>query len=137
MSKDKETPIIDEPEVLEYDISIKSHQVKIRDEKGQVQTYILRELTGAERDAYLTGIGNRMRVGKSGKTQGLKSFKDLQASLLVLGLYHADGKPVSIKTVQSWPARVQQDLHDRLKKMSGMDIEEKDDDEEDDEAKND
>jgi hypothetical protein len=98
---------------------------------GKEEKFMMRELSGEARDRYLQDLGSRMRTDKDGKPAGMRDYKNLQATLLSLGLFHSDGKPVDIKTIQKWPARVQKQLHEKLTQMSGLD-----DDAEDD-AKND
>ena len=100
------------------------------------QEYVLQELDGAERDKYLNGLTNRMRVNNKGDLAGIKNFDGLQASLVVASIRLVDGverKPVPFKTVQEWPAKVVKQLFDAARAISGLD----DEDEKDKEKTND
>ena len=89
------------------------------------KAYVLRELDGKQRDTYLNGLSQRVRI-VDGKPAGLKSFDGLQASLLALCLYEniAGGEPVPAATIQAWPATVVTRLYEVAREMNGLDEEE-------------
>lgn len=95
--------------------------------------YVLVELDGRERDKYLNNLAPRMKTNAKGKPAGLKSFDGLQAWLIHLSLFKVEGdarKPVSVETIQTWPARVIKGIFDASKELSALD----DDDDEDEEG---
>lgn len=94
------------------------------------QEYVLQELDGSERDRYLNGLTNRMRVNNKGDLAGIKNFDGLQASLVAASIRLVDGlerKPVLLKTVQGWPAKVVKQLFDAARELSGLDDEDEKD----------
>lgn len=123
MSTEQETK---QPDVL--DLGLREEEVQLRDPKsGRTTTYVLVELDGTQRDAYLNAVAARMKTDATGKPAGVKNFTGLQADLLSRSLYttEADGsrKQVDVKTIQAWPARVQAALHKKAKALSALDDE--------------
>ena len=119
-------------EKLEFSLQLKEQPVEITDADGTVKTFILRELTGAQRDSYLNEIGGRMKFNAAGKTIGFTTYKNLQANLLCLCLLDPEGTLVKQSVIQNWPAGVVQSLFKSAQELSGLNLEE-----EDEEAKND
>lgn len=120
------TPEQDVPEIL--DLGLREELVQLRDpQSGQVSTYVLVELDGTQRDAYLNAVAARMRTNAQGQPAGVKNFTGLQADLLSRSLFSqaSDGsrKPVDAATIQKWPARVQAALHKKAKALSALDDE--------------
>jgi len=92
---------------------------------GDGKKYVLRELSGTQRDKYLNNLGGRVRTNADGKVTGMKNFDGLQANLLIRCLFEvqAEGKEVALKEaeIQKFPAKVQTALFNKAKTMSGMD----------------
>jgi hypothetical protein len=65
--------------------------------------FILRELTGAQRDSYLDDIAHRTNM-VGGKVQGFKTFKGMQSFLIAMSLLNAEGKAVKEDELQKYPA---------------------------------
>lgn len=87
------------------------------------EDYVLIELDGKERDRYLNGLAKRIRTSPDGKSQTVKEFDGLQGSLIVASLRKVtpEGlRPVDIKTVQTWPARVVKGLFQAAKDLSAL-----------------
>lgn len=109
---------------LSFELRRREVPVTLTDpDTGQEQGYVLVELDGAGRDAYLTNLGGRVKTNQDGKMAGLKTFEGLQANLLCRCMFKVtpEGrKPVDIKTVQAWPARVQTALFQRCKAISAL-----------------
>ena len=111
---------------MEFDLTALEVEVTIGGEK-----YILVELNGKGRDAYLNGLSNRMRTTPTGQPSGIKNFDGLHADLISRCLFKIgeDGGRTQVKpeTIQGWPARVAAGLFDRAKEISGLgeDAEEK------------
>jgi len=106
---------------MKYSLKLKEDPIEIEGLDGVVKNYVLRELDGLQRDTYLDGIGSQMKFNAAGKTAGLKSYKDLQASLLALCVYDDEDKLVPLKDIQTWPAGLQGDLFEIANKMSRLD----------------
>jgi hypothetical protein len=103
-----------------------------RKDTNQVETLILRELDGLERDKYLNNLRSRTSI-KDGTR--VNNFTGLQSSLLSRCVYrtNSDGEEelVPAKEIEGWPATTQSKLYEAAMELSGL----KDDSE--DEAKND
>jgi len=112
--------------VLRFSLSLDELKVELEDpETGETGKYILREMNGKARDAYLGFIGKKMNTSKNGDVQ-MTDYEGLQANLLSRCLFKiVDGKrePVDFKVIQEFPARVQTSLFETAKKISGMDDE--------------
>jgi hypothetical protein len=113
-------------EAMELSLDLIEVPVKIAGED-----YVLVELTGKGRDAYMNNLGARMRVKEDGSPAGIKNFDGLQADLVTrcLKKIKEDGTrgDITPAVIQGWPARVQTALFDRAKEISGLsdDAEEK------------
>jgi hypothetical protein len=108
---------------------------------GKTTIYVLRELTGEQRDKYLNGTLARAKTDAEGKVAGVRDLTGYQAALLCLAMRRVEGgevvdgklvKGTVLETefpdpgmVQSWPSRVQSKLFKRAQKMSGINEEEK------------
>lgn len=90
--------------------------------------YELRELTGKQRDAYLTKNGAKMKYVK-GKPAGLTTFDGVQTDLLSECLFDEKGQPVAASVMAKWPASIQDALFDAARKLSKLGTEDKADDE--------
>lgn len=109
------------PSVLKYDLERATVPVELKDPKtGTVLNYTLQELDGLERDQYLNELANRMKVGKDGKPQGIRDFKDLQAKLVSRSLVNEKGENVLVAVIQKWPVHVQKGLFDTAQKLSAL-----------------
>ncbi len=105
-------------DALVFELDFAERPVTIKGEE-----YVLVELNGTGRDKYLNNVGGRLRVGPTGKPQGVKDFEGLQASLVSASLKKIEGgerKVVLLKTVQTWPAQVIEALHAAAKKLSAL-----------------
>lgn len=107
--------------MLEFTLDLKEIPVKLR--KGdEVKEYSLREMTGLQRDQYLTELSRRMKMDATGKAS-IQSFDGLQADLLTRCLY--DGETAITKVeLQGYPSSVQSKLFAEAQKLNGLDLEE-------------
>lgn len=121
------------PKVIRRKLKRETIPVFLEDEQGQVRGYVLQELDGSGRDAYMNDTAGRMRIGPDGRPQGIKNFNGLQASLIHRSLFEAEleeqgdeiiiksiGKQVDIKVISSWPSGTQQELFDAAQQLSGL-----------------
>lgn len=111
--------------VLEFDLTLNEYPVKLKDKDGNVKEYILREMDGKARDAYLTNMSGRMTVKADGKTT-VSNFNGLQASLITRCLFDKEGKQVPDTEIQSWPSRVQTLIHKECQEICGLNLDEED-----------
>lgn len=106
-------------------LSLKRKQVEIEVEvaDGSTKTFILKELTGSERDQFLNVMASKMRVGTDGKPTGVKDFTGLHANLIGLSLW-VDEQRVEPGVIQTWPASTQAELFAMAQELSGLTIKE-------------
>jgi len=105
-------------EPLSFDLILAKRDVTIGGEQ-----FVLKELDGVGRDAYLNDVGHRVRIDKDGKAAGVKNFKGMQAALLTMSLRKVVGgkeQAVSLDEIQSWPAKVISKLFDAAKELSDL-----------------
>ena len=105
---------------MEFSLKLKEEQVVITGVDDVKRTYVLKELTGQQRDAYLNNMGGRMKFNDEGKTQGLSNYEGLQSGLLKLCVYSDDGKLVPEKELQAWPSQVLSALFEKAQEMSAL-----------------
>lgn len=109
-------------ETLSFDLKMMRKPVMLKDENGKDTEYVLQEITGKDRDEYLTFMAGQKRYD-NGQEAGWKSFANVQARLIHLCLFTPDMKNVDIAKIQMWPARVQNGLYEAASKLSGLDKE--------------
>lgn len=120
----EEAPVSRFPEELVFSLDRQKIPVKLQDPKtGNFSYYTLQELDGTERDKYLNMLGQRMKVGKDGKPQGIKDFKDLQADLVSRSLLDSESKNVPVAMIQRWPVSVQSALFKQAQRLSALEEE--------------
>src|SRR5262245_53402741 len=105
---------------LKFETKFKSVPVTIAGSDGKEQQYELRELSGDARDEYVQDTGNRVRFGADGKPAGLKDFKGMQAKLISMSLFDAQGKNVPAKEINNWPATIVSALYKECQKISAL-----------------
>jgi len=109
---------------LQFDLKRKEETVVL--ENGDKKTeYVLRELSGKDRDFYLSKMSEKMRYEK-GKPAGLKNFDGLQALLINLHLHTMDDVRVSVQEIQKFPASVVSGLFDACQSISSLGDEDED-----------
>lgn len=118
----------DEREVLELSLVRAEVDVVLTDKDGETRKWLLRELSGSERNKYLNKMTNRVKVGPSGNTS-IKSFDGFQFDLLVLSLRDEEGQKIDKDTIENLPSSTQQALFEKAQQISGLDTEGKEGDE--------
>jgi hypothetical protein len=98
-----------------FTLAIKSEVVEI-----DGVNWTVKELTGLERDAWLSKGAGRYTMSDDGKITSINSFDNHQADLIVLALHDQDGKPPLLADVQKWPASVQEDLYNLASELSRL-----------------
>jgi len=103
---------------MQFSLDFDEVSVKLGDED-----YLLRELSGKDRDKYLNNVGGRLKTDKNGN-EGVKNFDKMQAALLSLALkkINEEGtlESVSIEFIQGIRASVQKVLYDTARELSGF-----------------
>ena len=108
-------------EPLKFSLKLAKRDVIIADEHGKEVKYYLKELTGSERDDYMTAMGDKVRYNKKGEFLGMKSFEGLNSSLLCRTLFYTESdEEVGVTTLQNMPAQVLAELFEISQVMSGL-----------------
>lgn len=112
-------------EPLSFDLELAEIPVTLNDpETGEAQEYVIRELTGKQRDAYLNGVSKRTKQLADGTTK-VTNFDGLQGDLLSRCMFlKGEDKPVKLDVVQQWPAKVQSKLFEAARELSALGQEE-------------
>ncbi len=106
---------------LKFELKLKKEPVTLTGKDGVARKHVLRELTGAQRDAFLNEIGGRMKFNAAGKMSGLKDYTDLQTGFLALCFYDEKNQLVSKETLREYPASILGDLFEVAQRLSGLD----------------
>jgi len=83
--------------------------------------WTIRELDGTGRNKYLDKVKDRVKIGRDGRTQGIKSFDGFQADLLKMCLRDENGERISVEEIEGLPASTQGRLFDLAQEVSGLD----------------
>lgn len=85
------------------------------------EPHVLLELTGKERDAYVTKSITRLKVDAKGSTQSA-NMDGFQSELIQLSLHKGDanGARYMVSEINTWPASVQAFLYKKARKLSGL-----------------
>jgi hypothetical protein len=86
---------------------------------GTLETFIMRELAGIQRDAWLNKMKKKGEISTGGAIK-VTDFTNLQADLLCMCIYDSSDKLVDLKTIQQWPASLQTELFDLAQDLSGL-----------------
>lgn len=106
---------------MDFDLTLQEINVTLNDpDTKEKKRYILRELTGDERDSWLQEMSARTGKHPDGSPK-VKNFKGLQASLLKFCLLTEEREKVGVEKIQKWPARVQSKLFEKAQELSGLD----------------
>lgn len=103
-----------------FSLELAKQEVKLKDLAGELQTYTIQEMTGLERDKYLTQFNSKMRTTPDGRSM-MTDFKNIQGLLLSFTVRDELTKTVDIKTIEGWPASVQKGLFLIAQKLNGLD----------------
>lgn len=98
----------------------KEVEVEMEGVDGKPVKYILREMSGGERDAYLNSVADRMKYAADGKVAGVKNFSGIQSLLLSACLYGPDGKMVEAKDIELFPASTVGELFAMAQELNAL-----------------
>lgn len=105
-----------------FDLDFAEYKFRLKN-KGVVEDYIMRELSGLERDRYLTEISGRFDMdGKNTKVKNLVGVPEMLLSRCVYRIKE-DGTEELVKAneIQTWPSSVREKLHEKATELSGLD----------------
>lgn len=109
-------------EILRLNLVQKEIGIVLEDENGDEIKYILKELTGAERNTYLNRMKNKVKIDKNGKAT-ITSFDGMQADLLKVSLFNENGEAATVEMIESMPSSAQMKLFETAQALSGLDKE--------------
>lgn len=103
-------------EALEFSLTVASAPVTL-----DGKPYTLRELTGAQRDQYLTTSAARLLKNEEGKAIGVKDFNGHQSELLCLALTDdSTNTLVPQETIAGWPGSTVSKLFKKAQALSNL-----------------
>ena len=111
-------------EELKFSLKLKERPVTITDLDGQEKKYVLKELTGPQRETYMESFDISMTV-VDGKPQiGASSIKTFPATdFLAMCLFDENDTPVTKEILATYPGSVISSLHRAGIALSGLDKE--------------
>ena len=111
-------------EVKSFDLKRAEDQIELSLEDGSLKRYVIREMTGAQRDMYLKTVMSKAKFDSEGKVTQVSDPTGLQPSLICLCLYDAaTGNAVDVKFVNSMRTTVQNQIFELCSKINGLDKE--------------
>lgn len=114
-------------EELSFKLELEQIRVTLEDTEGNSVAYLLRELTGKQRDDYQKIVAKQIRPDSDGKPTNLAGIAGLRTQLLIFSMVKEQGlEPVSLKEVDSWPASVHEKLFEKAQAISGLGVSEED-----------
>jgi hypothetical protein len=115
---------------MKFSLKRETTRVILEDEGGTKTAYLLRELTGKQRDDYQKTIVKAIKPNAEGIPQKLDGMSGLKTQLLVASMVREAGlEPVSIGEIDSFPSSVHEDLFDEAQRLSRLGKYEAEDDE--------
>jgi hypothetical protein len=106
---------------MKFKLVLREEPVELEDADGVTHHYILRELSGKQREEFQTVLQGKLTLGADGKPVGVKDAKGIFAALLTRAMVHADTrKTVSADEVGSWPGSVCEQLYKRAQELSAL-----------------
>lgn len=111
---------------MKYSLKKKVEHISADNAEGEGTTeFQIRELTAAERDAYMDRIMKRTKI-VNGVAQGLTTFKGVQAELLTVCLFKDNGELVTLQEVQEYPSCFVADVFKQAQELNGLNKMDKD-----------
>ena len=101
-------------QVFKFELKLKELEVELSGAK-----YVLRELTGKQRDKYLDTVAKRVNY-VNGQQAGMTSLSGLQSCLLSMCLIDSDGNAVKEAVIADFPGSVQSKLFKMAQDLSGL-----------------
>jgi hypothetical protein len=106
----------DENEAVSFELTLERKNVELVSHGQKRKCYLL-EIDGYARDKYLTRERGRLGTGQS-----VKSFDDVQATLIQLMLHDAEtDEKFELREIRSFPSKVQTGLYNLCNELCGFD----------------
>jgi hypothetical protein len=108
------------------EFSLKRNEIEItlEGENSEINKYLIREMTGAQRDQYLKVAVSKASFGADGKVSSVRDPTGLQPALISLCMIDvATKKYVDAKFVNEMRTTVQNDIFEMCSKLNGLDKE--------------
>ena len=105
---------------LSFNLKLREIPFTITNEDGGNVSYFMKELTGKQRDIYLTKVAKRMDYSKS--TPIVNNFEGLYSGLLALCVYDENSQLVKEDVIQKYPAGMVSELFNKAQTMNGFDL---------------
>jgi hypothetical protein len=100
---------------------LKQEEIEIELPDGKVAEWVVKELTGPQRDAYMETRSQNFSHGKQGEVTGIKSYMGIVTNLLQFCVYDAaTGVQVTVGQLNELPSSTQQELFDIAVSLSGI-----------------
>ena len=113
----------EETEELCISLVRKTKKIKITGEDGGTKLYTLKEMTGANRDNYVSSQIKKAKIGPDGKPVGITDVDGAQSNLIAKCIYDENDKPIPESVIAQWPASAQTAVFKVCRDMNGMDEE--------------
>ena len=107
-------------EPIKLSLQRKEVPVTLLGEGGVEKAYVLREMSGAQREAYHQLSIKRVRFDPKGKATGVKDFEGMHAELLAFCFFDQEGKAVPREEIQSLPQSAQVQLFNAAQQLNGL-----------------
>jgi hypothetical protein len=95
---------------------LREELIEIENENGLPETFIVREMTGEQREMWQDTMSERRLTNAEGYVVGIKHFKDMQPGLIARCLYTWDGtkagRQVSIQDIRKFPSETLDELYE-------------------------
>ncbi len=111
-----------EPDSYEFDLVLAEKPVKFKQKDGTYLNYTLRELCGPDRDKFMNTMNSNVRTDPAtNKPVGLRSYEGVESTLILMSYFDEKGVAMTMKTLATFPGRVQAALFQAALKISGLD----------------
>lgn len=104
----------------EFELVLKEWPFSLKDKEGKVQNYVIREMDGEKRDAYLNQSNPAVVKDEQGNAVSVRNFTGINSTLLALCTFDAGNVLVPFAALQSWPARILRELFKQAVEINGL-----------------
>jgi len=111
-------------EAMEFSLILNSRCVVLMDATKKKKNYVIKELDGTARDAYMNGVREKAEFDAKGNVLKIKTFEGSQSGLLSLCLYDDSNTLVTEEEIQKFPSHVLSALHTEAQRLSDLQVKE-------------
>lgn len=108
-------------EKLSLSLKRNEREVELTSEDGVTKVYTIIEMTGMQRDLYISSVMKKGKFDADGKISPQGDISGLQASLISMCLYDNDHKLVPPSFIHAMPTTTQNALFEACSKINGLD----------------